>query len=265
MSRIFKLIIGMLGISILFLGCGTLTNSEVGEKGTPTIITDYPVEEVTFKAEVMEAGKGLLVSPDPKSDEYKSSDKISVNVLDSTIKDDTGNLIILTELKAGDIIEITYNGTILESYPAQIGASKIDVIDHNTLIDGYLAIIDDIYQVDQGLNGGMIAVDTTGWIEITDIEKEIIITKLKEIYGVEIKEATYDELVTEGLIDDKNLYFEKGILITISNMKYDKDKNKITYSIVKWKGGLGADGSDDATAKYNGSEWKITKKNSWIS
>ena len=33
------------------------------------------------------------------------------------------------KLKAGDIVKITYNGMIMESYPVQISADEVTVID----------------------------------------------------------------------------------------------------------------------------------------
>jgi hypothetical protein len=155
---------------------------------------------------------------------------------------------------------------IAESYPAQITATAVEVIDHNLLIDGYLALIDDVYQEDSGLNSEitMIALDTTGWVELTEIEKEIIITQMKEIYEMDIIEGTFDELAEQGLIDEENLYFPEGVLIKIKEMVYNDKKETITCKIDKWRGGLGAIGWD-ATAKYLNEEWVITRDNMWIS
>lgn len=271
MKKVIRLLIAIMMIMLFIGGCGTLDNGvNTGDK-TPDTNADTDVNDKeaapAFEAEVIEAGDHLLVTPDKDSSEYKSSDKISVGLTDAVITDKNGKKITLADLKAGDRIKITYNGVIAESYPAQISASEIEVTGHNVLIDGYLALIDDIYQEDSGLNGDIttIGLDTTGWVELTDIEKEIIFAEMKNTYGFEIAEGTSDELAEQGLIDKENLSFPKGILITISDMKYDKDKEEITCSIAKWRSGDGAVGSDNVTATYKDEKWTIKKDGRWIS
>ncbi len=229
--------------------------------------TGEDTDAVTFKAEILETGASLLVAPTQESNEYKSSDKMTVHLTEVNITDQSGESITGDELKLGDIISITYNGMINESYPAQISASAIQVTGHNHIIDGYLAIIDDIYQEDPGLNGdiSMIAFDTTEWVDVTQPEKEMILSQINKIYGLETREGTFDQLLEEGLIDNENLYFPKGILIKISKLKINEDKDVIKYAIEKWRSGLGAIGSDDAKAKFDGAKWNITKKDTWIS
>ncbi len=282
MRKIIKLITITMLFLLLFSGCSknednddsdSKTNngdsSDIGNNSDLDKETDSNGEvpvDYTFEAEVIETGNTLLIAPNAESNEYRSSDKISVSLIDSKILNIEGKEIAKEDLKAGDIIKITYNGMIAESYPAQISASQIEVVDHNILMEGYLALIDDIYQEDNGLNSeiDMIALDTTEWVDLTEIEKEMIFVKMKELYGFEVIEGTFEELAEEVLIYDENLLFPKGIHLTISNMKYDDKKQKITCSIKKWRSGLGAIGSD-ATAKYDKTEWKITKENMWIS
>lgn len=262
-------------ITILVTGCGTIDNSgnngnpgdgDVATKVKPTDINTQ-TEGVQFKAEIIQTKDGLLVAPDKTSNEYKSSDKMSVNLTNTEITNQKGETISKDDLKAGDRITITYNGMIEESYPAQIGASKLEVIGHNNIIDAYLAMIDDIYKEDSGLNGDikMIAFDTTGWIELEPYEKQMLFDLLKEKYGYEIKEGTFDELRAQGFIDQDILSFKEGILITIADMRCNKTKDELTYSIRKWRGGDGAIGSDKTTAKWDGTQWKITKEGMWIS
>ena len=219
-----------------------------------------------FRAEVIENNGGLLVAPEEGSDAYRSSDKIMVGLTDTVIHDQEGKEMMADQLKPGDILRIAFNGVILESYPAQITADRIEYLEHNLLLDGYLALIDDIYQIDSGLNSEitMLAFDTSEWVSLTESEKEIILSVAKAKYGLETLQGTFDELAEQGLIDKRNLYFKEGILIELKNMKYDEKKGTITCAISKWRGGLGAIGAD-AKASYEAGVWKITKKNDWIS
>lgn len=70
------------------------------------------VGNTVFQAEVLEIGKGyILVEPSEGCMEANSSDLIQVSMK---------NMEPSPEPEVGDIIEITYNGEIAESYPAQI-------------------------------------------------------------------------------------------------------------------------------------------------
>ena len=71
-------------------------------------------DEPNFKGVVTEVyDKGILVSVNEDEDEFKSSDKINVS-LDVKLKDS------MTNFEVGDKVRVFYDGTILESYPAQI-------------------------------------------------------------------------------------------------------------------------------------------------
>ncbi len=219
-----------------------------------------------FQALVLDTNSGLLVMPDKNSNEFKSSDKISVNTAGALIYDKDGQKTELESIQAGDMVEIAYNGVIMESYPAQISAYSIKVLE-DMLVEGYLSIIDDIYKDDPGLNGDIeiLALDTSELKNLSSMEKEKLLNDLKEKYGLEIKEGTFEELAEEGLIDKENLYFEKGILIKIKNPVYHEKDKKITCGIEKWRSGLGAIGSDKVTAEYEKEKWIINKDGVWIS
>lgn len=88
--------------------------------------------------------------------------------------------------------------------------------------------------------------------------------KVHDMYGLDVKESTFEQLVKEGLINKEELYFPKGILITISNSEYNEGKKALKYDIEKWRSGLGAIGYE-GKAKHDGEKWMITKENMWIS
>lgn len=72
-------------------------------------------QKVTFRATVKEVySVSIVVEPHEGSNELLSSDLIVVSV------DPDKQLIDRETIHVGDIIEITYDGLILESYPAQI-------------------------------------------------------------------------------------------------------------------------------------------------
>lgn len=219
-----------------------------------------------FKAVVIDNNNGLLVKPDADSNEVRSSDKISVGTNSTIIYDEDKKKVDLSEIQIGDSIKITYNGLILESYPAQITADYINILESSLLVDGYITIIDDIYKDDSALNSdiNMIALNLSETKILSETDKEILLIKLHDLYGLEIKESTFEQLVEEGLINKDELYFPKGILINISNAEYNEDKKTLKFDIEKWRSGLGAIGYE-GKAKFDGEKWTISKENMWIS
>ena len=219
-----------------------------------------------FNAVVIESGDWLLVAPEEGSSAYASSDRISVGLNGAELLDAKGKAITVDQFRPGDMLKIFFNGMILESYPAQIGADRIEYLGRNLKLDSYMAVIEDIYQEDSGLNGDikMIAFDTTGWVNMTEIEKEIILSQVKEKYGFDTLQATFEELSEQGLIDKDNLYFPEGVLIELKNVVWDEKDKTLKCSISKWRSGLGAVGSD-VEATYDGGGWKLSKSGMWIS
>lgn len=84
---------------------------------------------VSFDGKILETYPSVLVEPEINSIEYKASDKIVVHINDSVVLDSSGNKIGPDKLSKGQLVSITYNGMIAESYPAQIWATKIQLID----------------------------------------------------------------------------------------------------------------------------------------
>jgi len=106
---------------------------------------DIPQERYTVQARITEVENGsFLVAPVEGSPELSSSDLFRVPIT---------NMPPSPEPQAGDILEITHNGLILESYPAQFGIiygmrivsreelSEIDIAD---TVDGQKLTLDDV-------------------------------------------------------------------------------------------------------------------------
>ena len=95
--------------------CSVYAEFEVKEDNSST------KDEYEFIAEIIEAKeKSIIVKPDANSKEIKSSDKISIGITRPT--NGTNDFYVV-----GNKVKITYNGIIMESYPAQIIATKIEL------------------------------------------------------------------------------------------------------------------------------------------
>lgn len=254
-TKKFFYLIAFLLMSIGLIGCG-----ETSKDHSSSL-------KISFEAVVIENGENLVVAPDKSSNEAKSSDKIVVRANNASIMNVNGQEIQVEDIPTGYIVEITYNGEIMESYPAQIFAEKIQLCEINREVEAYLKIIDDIYQEDSGLNEdiSIIAIDTTDLKNLSDWEKQILLIQIEKKYGKEVVEGTYDELVEKGFIDQKkNRYFPEGILISITNPSFSENKEELTYEIMKWRSGTGAIGYT-GTAHYDSGKWMIEKENMWMS
>ena len=125
-----KKIIGIIIIIVLVLGLGAgvvykiiekdVTDRETFDYKTDTNGSNDTVshDEHSFYGKIIEVSPSyLIVEPNENEEEKKSSDKFSVE-----LKNDN------TTYKVGDNVKITYFGDINESYPAQIGTTKIEIL-----------------------------------------------------------------------------------------------------------------------------------------
>ena len=75
----------------------------------------------TFVATVLENNESdILVEPVEGSAELGSADRIVVYIKDATLVDAQDKEITISDIGVGKQVEISYNGGIAESYPAQI-------------------------------------------------------------------------------------------------------------------------------------------------
>ena len=107
------LLILTLGFILALAACGTSGSGEPEADGNGT---------ATFQATILEIYDGYyLVEPVEGSTELNSADRITVPI---------ENMNPSPEPKVGDVLEIEYDGSIAESYPAQItNVYSINVIE----------------------------------------------------------------------------------------------------------------------------------------
>ena len=88
------------------------------------MIEDIPKDEEQYEfiGNIIEAHDNyIIVEPEENASERKSSDKISIGITRPT--NGTNDFYV-----KGNKVKITYNGVIMESYPAQIVATKIELV-----------------------------------------------------------------------------------------------------------------------------------------
>jgi len=165
-----------------------------------------------------------------------------------------------SDIKAGMLVEIEYDGAILESYPMQFGYAKsLKVIkSEGDLIGMFSSVIDDLYAVDPGLNSDIdkIALDLTELTVITNADKAALANIVGNIYQKETFQATLETLQEQGYIPKNELYFPDGILIKLSDT--GMNMNAFSFTASKWRSGLGAYFYTDCDATFKTGTWSYT-------
>ena len=157
--------------------------------------------------------------------------------------EDTGGI------QPGALVEVTYDGTILETWPAQFGGvSAVKTVEggFDDRCALYLKVLEDLWEVDSGLNGGLtyIGVDLSQ-TSLSDSERAAVAWALAGRHGGELVTGTWDELADQGDIDRENLCWEDGILFSITEKEepvyfMPEGMAAVTFDAEKWRSGLGA-------------------------
>lgn len=165
-----------------------------------------------------------------------------------------------SDIKAGMLVEIEYDGVVLESYPMQFGNAKSLKVMENEgdLIGMFSSVIDDLYEVDPGLNSDIdkIALDLTEITVISNADKAALANIVGTIYQKEVIQGTFETLQEQGYIPKGELYFPDGILIKLSDTGMNMNAFKFLAS--KWRSGLGAYFYTDCDASFRNGTWSYT-------
>ncbi|MCM1105115.1 MAG: hypothetical protein NC409_13550 [Clostridium sp.] len=189
-------------------------------------------------------------------------------------------------LEDGMMVEIRYTGGIDEVFPAQIGSGSIESITasgrgtsqnplggYYDLCGLYLQVLEDLWNVDSGLNEGAayVSVDLSGAPgELTEGEKAAVAWIFACAHDAEMLTLTYEELVQQGYLseygeseDDGPKYYEwqDGVLFTITPAESDGAEvyslSVLQFDAEKWRSPLGAYFFVDCKAVWSESgSWK---------
>ena len=121
----------------------------------------------------------------------------------------------------------------------------------------YLKVLEDLWEVDAGLNGGIkyISIDLSEAPgELTEGEKAAISYIFTKAHNVECLQLSFEELRERGYIKKDELYWEDGLLISITDsMKAEEQYNGlrvIKFDAQKWRSGTGAYYFGDCTTSW---------------
>lgn len=167
----------------------------------------------------------------------------------------------------GMVVEIGFDGTVLETWPAQIHADTVTFKEQQTdYFSLYYQILEDILKEDDGLNGDVskFGFDLTEVSALSESEKQLLAFEFSSAHGVESLQGTLRELMDEGYIDEENLYWEDGLHFTIEEKEVKS--GEVTYSVQKWRSGLGAVGYSNTASLDKNGQWVFAEiTDMWIS
>lgn len=166
----------------------------------------------------------------------------------------------------GALAEITY-GTVLETYPGQLGG----VTAVNIYSDGfddrcalYLRVLDDLWNVDGGLNGGVTSVSVDlSQTSLSESEQAAVAWAFGGEHGIsQVLSLNYEQLAAEGYLtgtdqdSDGIPCWEDGCLFTITEQETGDNelngaRNTVTFDAQKWRSALGAYFFCDCTASQD--------------
>lgn len=118
MKRLWLMFLIITSASFLLVGCGSKSaNQPPHIEGLIYSIEDHSILVIED-----------IDSVDISVEEWQGKPAYSVRITDKTkIYNESGKLINVEDLHVGDIAQVWIDGEILESYPAQVRAAKIQV------------------------------------------------------------------------------------------------------------------------------------------
>lgn len=182
-------------------------------------------------------------------------------------------------LEDGMAVDVAFNGTVLESFPAQLGeVYSVSAWSRGRGRNGggtmfdlcglYLQVLDDLWKKDPALNGDVsqIALDLSQAPgELTEGEKLALVHRFGELHGVVAFAATFEELKEQGYLTSEPLgdgapegaafvRWEDGCLFSITPSEDHEGESyslpTLFFNAEKWRSSLGAYGFYDCSAGW---------------
>ena len=182
-------------------------------------------------------------------------------------------------LEDGMAVDVAFNGTVMETFPAQLGEvysvsawtrgrGRSPAGTTYDLCGLYLQVLDDLWEKDKGLNenitlAGLDLSQAPG--ELTESEKAALAWRFGELHGVEVVTGTFDELKEQGYFTAESLgdgapegaaflHWEDGCLFSITpNEDHEGEACSLPtlfFNAEKWRSSLGAYFFHDCSAMW---------------
>ena len=188
-----------------------------------------------------------------------------------------GGSVSASEIESGMSAEVWYTGGVQETYPAKfsqvvaVSLSREENAQYD-LCGLYLQVLEDLWNEDDGLNGGaeVVSVDLSKAPGgLTAGEKAAVAYIYAQKHGVQGLTMTFDELREEGYLMGEKLEggstaysFTNGLLFTITPDESAEGESfslpVVCFSAEKWRSPLGAYYFTKCTASRGDNGWEYT-------
>lgn len=188
-----------------------------------------------------------------------------------------GGSVSASEIESGMSAEVWYTGGVQETYPAKfsqvvaVSLSREENAQYD-LCGLYLQVLEDLWNEDDGLNGGaeVVSVDLSKAPGgLTAGEKAAVAYIYAQKHGVQGLTMTFDELREEGYLTGEKLEggstaysFTNGLLFTITPDESTEGESfsmpVVCFSAEKWRSPLGAYYFTKCTASRGDNGWEYT-------
>ena len=184
-----------------------------------------------------------------------------------------GGSIDASQVESGMSAEVWYTGGVQETNPARFAqvvavSFSRDADPRYDLCGLYLQVLEDLWNADDGLNGGaeVVSVDLSKAPGgLTAGEKAAIAYAFAQKHGVQGLTMTFDELREEGYLtgekleDGSTVYsFTNGLLFTVTPEETQDNGASVCFSAGKWRSPLGAYHFTKCTASRGDSGWEYS-------
>ena len=205
------------------------------------------------------AGTGLLVLAGESRDVYPAESGALTVYLD-------GGAAAFSDLQNGMLLTVDPDYTVLETWPGQLVGATVRANgdagkeDHGDLCGLYLQVLEDLWNEDDGLNGGVayISVDLDAAPGgLTEGEKAAVAWIFAGRHGAQGLTFGFEELKENGYIKENVLYWEDGLLMRIGETEKGSSAGTLRFNAQKWRSGDGAYFFNDCTAaRGKGLSWE---------
>ena len=142
------------------------------------------------------------------------------------------------------------------------GSGSVTVDIRIDVCELYLEVLEDLWNVDSGLNSeiSQIGIDLSELSHLTELEKGTVMREFASKHNLPFIAGTWEELCEQGYIDKDNLYWEDGLFFSIkTNKDGDSDPERTAFDAQKWRSVLGAYFFGQCTAQKNANgKWSYT-------
>ena len=263
LKRLLALMMVVAATAVL-LACTKGGDRKNGEEGTGPEPQHAGADTMTLRV-VGDAADGTLI--------LAGETEVYTLPLDGLTLYLDGGSIDASQVESGMSAEVWYTGGVQETNPARfaqvVAVSFSREADPRYDLCGlYLQVLEDLWNADDGLNGGaeVVSVDLSKAPGgLTAGEKAAIAYVFAQKHGVQGLTMTFDELCEEGYLTGEKLEdgstaysFANGLLFTITPEETQDNGASVCFSAGKWRSPLGAYYFTKCTASRGDSGWEYT-------